>query len=125
MHYMRITDNDEDFSRLAERLVENGFSASSELGSGNYILCRFSGKNDASLLKIISDYIWDVKFLHYVIMRSKQREEQYLRALDIIIDTMNVANSFKDEDDVIIERLREYFREYKDINIDGFCEFQT
>lgn len=124
MRYIRITDTDDDFNMLREKLFSEYFSDERVSNDDKTVVCRYNAETEERLLKLLSDYIWDVKFLNYVVSRVRTSGTASIRVIDTIIDTMNVANTFKDEDDVLAERLRQYFAENKEIHLEGFVNFR-
>ena len=120
MHYIKITDNSIFFEGLKNQLLSENSNA---VCDEKYILCGLDEKNSEVIADVISDYIWDVKFLDYV-TRKTRCEQDCIQEIDIIINTMNVANSFKENNDTVKERISEYMNSNKEINIDGFVNFR-
>lgn len=124
MRYVRITDTDDGFPLLREKLLTEHYTDRRLAKGEKTVVCRYNTETEDRLLKLLSDYIWDVKFLSYVIEHVKATGEAAIRVIDTIIDTMNVANTFKEEDDVLASRLKQYFTENKEINLSGFVHFR-
>ena len=123
MHYIKLYDNNERFFKLKEQLVTDGLATKND-GNNDFLMCVFDDNTESGLVNALSDYIWNIKFLDYVMRHIKKFDGDCLREIDIIINTMNVANSFKECNDTVSERIYDYLSENKEINLDGFMNFR-
>ena len=120
MHYIKFVDNSTFFGNLKTQIIK---ANPCSIDCKDCIMCPFDDDTIKTLTEIISEYIWDVKFLDYVTKKVKCIDN-CLREIDIIINTMNVANSFKENNNTVEKRVSEYISENKELNIEGFVNFR-
>ncbi len=120
MHYIKVADNSAFFKNLKKQISHEFPSC---IDCDECLMCVFDQDTLKALSCELSDYIWDIKFLDYVTKKVKYIKN-CLREIDIIINTMNVANSFKENNDIVAERISEYLVSNKELNIEGFVNFR-